>query len=45
MKWGEICVCCCPICKSFNCYKKFTIPNVIYKGGGFYSTDKNDKDY
>ena len=33
----------CPNCKSKQTKKIISLPNVIYKGKGFYRTDKNNK--
>ena len=30
----------CPACKGKNTQKLISLPNVIYKGKGFYKTDK-----
>jgi putative FmdB family regulatory protein len=35
----------CPQCKGEDIRKLFYIPNMVYKGNGFYNTDyKNKKD-
>lgn len=33
----------CPECKSKKVKKKISLPNIIYKGKGFYNTDRNDE--
>jgi putative FmdB family regulatory protein len=29
----------CPSCKSYNVIREWNIPNIIFRGNGFYKTD------
>jgi len=33
----------CPVCKNDKVHRKYNVPSISFKGGGFYSSKKEEK--